>query len=137
MRSLALDSLLGERHKHATFHDAQLEELSIDFSTGTAKLKFSIPCGFSPKDELLYQRGTLEFNGLLFYFVEPAAFSPKANDRPGLWITSDGPLPDQEADLAIELPSDLPDKAFAHYFYSSTSNSFIVIAAMQEVFQWE
>lgn len=137
MRSLALDSLLGEKHKHATFHDAQLEGLSIDFATETVRLKFSIPCGFLPGNELAYQRGTLEFSGLLFYYVEPAAFSPEANDRPALWITSDGSLPDQEVNLAVELPSNLPEAAFAHYFYSSTSNSFIVIAAMHGAFQWE
>ena len=141
MRSIALDTLLGEKYEHATFHDSQLESLNIDFATGTVKLEFSIPCGFTPKDELAYQlsyqRGTLEFTGLLFYYVDPATFSAEANDRSGLWITSDGPLPDKEVDLAIEIPRTLPDGAFAHYFYSSTSNSFIVIAAMQGTFQWQ
>ncbi|MBI5927608.1 MAG: hypothetical protein HY836_18630 [Aquabacterium sp.] len=137
MRPLNLDSLLGRLHQHATFHDAELQSLHLDFSSGSAKLQFLIPCGFLPTNELAYHCGTLEFIGLLFYFVEPSVFSPQANDRLSLWITSDGPLPDQGIDLAVPLPDDLPEQAFAHYFYSSTTNSFIVFAALEATFHWQ
>ena len=134
--TLNLDTLLGTEHKHATFHDSELESLSIDFSFNCAKFQFLIPCGFEPENELSYLRGTLEFKELLFYFVEPSIYKPDANDKPSLWITSDGSLPDKKLDLTIELPNDLPENAFAHYLYSSTTNSFIVVAAMHAAFHW-
>lgn len=136
MRSLNLDTLLGQRHEHATFHDSELQSIQLDFTSGSAKLQFLIPCGFLPGNELNYHPGTLEFTGLLFYFVEPSVFLSQANDKASLWITSDGALPDEEVDLGIELPRDLPEEAFAHYFYASTTNSFIVISALQGSFQW-
>ena len=136
MKSLNLDTLLGQRHEHATFHDSELQSIQFDITSGSAKLEFLIPCGLLPGNELSHQPGTLEFTGLLFYFVEPSLLSSQANDKPSLWITSDGALPDEEVDLAIELPRDLPQEAFAHYFYSSTTNSFIVICAMQGAFHW-
>ena len=136
MRSLNLDTLLGQRHEHATFHDSELQSLQLDFTSGTAKLQFLIPCGFLPENELNYRPGTLEFTGILFYFVEPSVFSSKAQDKLSLWITSDGSLPDKEIDLPVELPGDLPERAFVHYFYSSTTNSFIVISATEGVFHW-
>lgn len=136
MRSINLDILLGQNYEHATFHDSELQSIQLDFTSGSAKLQFLIPCGFAPGNELNYHPGTLDFTGLLFYFVEPSMFSSQSNDKPSLWITSDGSLPDEEVDLPIELPRDLPEEAFAHYFYSSTTNSFIVISAMQGAFHW-
>jgi hypothetical protein len=136
MRSLKLGSLLGEKYEHATFHDAEMESIHIDFSSDSIKFGFMIPCGFLPENELAYQRGTLEFHEVLFYYVEPSVYKSDANDKAALWITSDGPLPDSAIEVSSELPHDLPQDAFAHYFYSSTTNSFIVVAAMQAVFHW-
>ena len=137
MKSLDLDSLLGDKYTHATFHDAKLEAINVCFLTGTAELKFLIPCGFLPDEDCTYQSGTLEFQGLLFYFVEPARFARKTDDKSSLWITSNGALPNKKVRAGVELPDDLPDDAFAHYFYSSSTNSFIVIAAQHGVFRWQ
>jgi hypothetical protein len=136
MRTLDLDVLLGEKHEHATFHDSELESYSIDFLSSTVRLAFRIPCGFEANRELSYQRGILEFEEICFYFVEPAIYNKAANDTSTLWITSDGSLPDSGVDIDVQLPSDLPEDAFAHYFYSSTTNSFIVVAAKRAVFYW-
>jgi len=136
MMALDLDGLLGDKYKYATFHDAEMESLNIDFSTNSIKFGFMIPCGFIPENELSYQRGTLEFHEVLFYYIEPSVYKPEANDKAALWITSDGPLPDSAVEASVELPDDLPQDAFAHYFYSSTTNSFIVIAARRAAFHW-
>jgi hypothetical protein len=137
MQRLNLDSLLGNEYAHATFHDAEMESIHIDFNTNSIKLRFMIPCGFLTENELSYQRGTLEFQGIAFYSIEPSNYDPSANDKPALWITSDGSLPDERVKASAELPSDLPQGAFAHYFYSSTTNNFIVVAAMHASFNWD
>ena len=136
MISLDLDGLLGDKYEYATFHDAEMESINIDFSTDSIKFGFMIPCGFIPENELSFQRGTLEFHEVLFYYIEPSVYKPEANDKVALWITSDGPLPDSAVEVSVELPDDLPQDAFAHYFYSSTTNSFVVVAARRAAFHW-
>jgi hypothetical protein len=137
MRSLTLDNLLGDKHMYATFHDSELESICIDFATRSINFDFMIPCGFLPENELSYCRGTLEFREILFYSIEPSTYRSEANDKPALWITSDGALPDSAVEASGELPNDLPEDAFAHYFYSSTTNSFIVVAAREATFTWQ
>lgn len=137
MQTLDLHALLGDKYEHATFHDSELESIAIDFPTNSITLGFSIPCGFLPGSELLYRSGSLQFQDICFYALEPSAYSRGANDRPALWITSDGPLPDSEVEVSSKLPEDLPQDAFAHYFYASTTNSFIVVAARRAAFQWQ
>lgn len=136
MRSLNLDSLLGDKYAHATFHDAEMEWINIGLNTNSITFGFMIPCGFLPENELSYQRGMLEFRDVVFYFIEPSVYRPEANDKAALWITSEGSLPDDRVEASAELPDDLPQDAFAHYFYSSTTNSFIVVAAREAAFHW-
>ena len=136
MRSLDLDALLGIRHEHATFHDAELKSLQINYSADSISFTFLIPCGFSDNRKLKYHEGELTFRTILFYYFEPSAYRAEKNDMAALWITADGPLPDAKVKVSKELPSDLPPDAFAHYFYSDTTNSFIVIAAKAAAFEW-
>ena len=136
MRSLDLDGLLGIKHEHATFHDAELESIQIDFSTDSINLSFLIPCGFGAERQLSYHKGTLIFQTILFYYLEPSAYRAEKNDKAALWITADGSLPDDEVEASRELPNDLPPDAFAHCFFSSTTNSFIIISAKSAIFVW-
>ena len=61
-------------------------------------------------------------------------------DRQGgessLWITAEGPLPDERLKISETVPEDLPRDDFKHYLYSSSTNSFIVIAATGVQFSW-
>lgn len=137
MRSLQLDTLLGAIHEHATFHDSELESINIDFPTNSVTLRFAIPCGLLPEGGFRYHKGALTFQDIYFYFVEASSYRPEMNDKPALWITSDGPLPDPSAEISCQIPDNLPQDAFAHYFYASTTNSFIVVTASHAVFNWQ
>jgi hypothetical protein len=134
MRSL--DSLLDERHEDATFHDSELLSCAVDLARATATFAFNIQCrATTPDQQFSLQRGTVAFSGLCFCFLEPVvSLDPGAGST--LWITADGPLPDERLQISEIVPRDLPADAFVHYLYSSSTNSFIVIGARSATFSW-
>jgi hypothetical protein len=135
MRSL--DSLLDERYEDATFHDSELLSCAVDFACATATFEFNIQCGATvPDQQFSLQRGTVEFSGLCFCSVEPTIWQTRPGGDSSLWITADGPLPDERLPISEIVPGDLPTNAFAHYLYSSSTNGFIVIGATGVTFSW-
>jgi hypothetical protein len=135
MRSL--DSLLDEKYQDATFHDSELLSCAIDFASATATFKFNIQCRATvPGEQFSLRCGTLEFSGLCFCSVEPTVFQKRPGGGSSLWITAEGPLPDDRVQISGTVLGDLPSNAFTHYLYSSSTNSFIVIAATGVQFSW-
>jgi len=133
-----LDSLLDETYEDATFHDAELLSFAVDFLRATATLEFDIQCrATAPDQQFSLQRGTLEFSGLCFCSVEPVLCQTRATGDSSLWITANGPLPDERLEINKIVPSALPSGAFVHYLYSSSTNSFLVIGAINATFSWE
>ena len=135
MRRLILEELLGTRHPDATFHDSELEHLHLNFSAGSAVLRFRL-CISAVTEPEAYASGELVLGGLLFFAIEPPSTPrPEWSDEP-LSIISDGPLPDSNVKLSTSLPTGLPDNAFCHYLFSGNTNSFIVLAATEASFVW-
>jgi len=133
----SLDSLLDEKYEDATFHDSELLSCVFDFACATATFEFNIQCRATvPDQQFSLQRGTVEFSGLCFFSVEPAVCQTRPRSGSSLWITSDGPLPDERLQISKIVPSDLPTNAFVHYLYASSTNSFIVIGATISTFSW-
>ena len=134
MQTLVLENLLGEAYPEATFHDSLLESLLLDYVRGEATLVFAVPV--AERDAYpIYERGTLRFSGLLSFAVEPPRDLPLRLNK-GLWVTSDGSLPDSRVNISISLPTAIPENAFCHYFFASDTNSFIVVAATEARFEW-
>jgi len=133
----SLDSLLDEKYEDATFHDSALLSCAVDFGCATATFEFNIQCrAMAPGQQFSHQRGTLEFSGLYFCSVEPTTFQKRPDGGSSLWITAEGPLPDERLQISGTVPGHLPPNAFMHYLYSSSTNSFIVIAASGARFTW-
>jgi hypothetical protein len=136
MRSL--NSLLDEKYEDATFHDSELLSCVVDFACATATFEFNIQCRATVPDEQFSLRcGTLEFSGLCFCSIEPTVFQKRPGGGLSLWITAEGPLPDDRIQISGTVPEDLPPDTFTHYLYSSSTNSFIVIAATGVQFSWK
>lgn len=135
MRSL--DSLLDKKYEDATFHDSQLLSCAVDFACASATFEFNIQCRATVRDQQFsLRRGTLEFSGLCFCSLEQTIFQKRPGGDSSLWITAEGPLPDERLQISETVPEDLPPDAFKHYLYSSSTNSFIVIAATGMQFSW-
>lgn len=133
----SLDILLDERYEDATFHDSELLSCVVDFACASAILEFNIQCRATvPDQQFSLRRGTVEFSGVCFFSGEPIVRQTRPGDCSSLWITDDGPLPDERLQISEIVPSGLPSNAFVHYLYSSSTNSFIVIAATNATFCW-
>jgi hypothetical protein len=134
MQTLVLENLLGEVYPNATFHDSLIESLLLDYVRGEVTFVFAIPVAERDVDPI-YERGTLRFSGLLSFAVEPPRDLPLQLNK-GLWVTSDGSLPDSRVNISSSLPTVIPENAFYHYFFVSDTNSFIVVVATEVRFEW-
>jgi len=134
-RTLDLDDLLGDRHEHATFHDAVLESIRVNYAEQSASLLFKIPTGIA-RGDLQYKSAILSFGGLQFMVIEPPD-KPYSHVEPaGAWITADGSFPDARVQSLFRVPESLPENAFVHYFFASDWNAFIFIGATEAMFTW-
>lgn len=133
----SLDSLLDGTYEDATFHDSELLSFEFDFARAVATFEFDIQCrATSPDQQFTVRRGTVEFSQLCFCAVEPTVCQVRNGGGASLWITSDGPLPDERLQLKQVVPDGLPDDALLHYLYSNSTNSVIVVGAKGVTFRW-
>ncbi len=136
----SLDSLLDAVEPDATFHDASLLELHIDFERRTAELSFDL-CVAKPDspDESVRdrrRRGRLKLAGLHFWVVEPPGTSlVNVNSMP-LWLTADGPLSEATGSVARELCANVPANATGWYLFFTNWNAFAYFAADELTFSW-
>jgi hypothetical protein len=135
-----LEELVVEEEPHATFHDAGVQSIAVDFANGTCTMECDLAVG-DPEDadkDVRERRrlGRLVFKGLLLWVFEPPVEVPR---KPGgaLWLTSDGPLGEASAPSARSLALSAPIDAVRWYFYFSNLNVFAYIAAAGVVFEWQ
>lgn len=138
MRLLDIDSLFGDTHPHASFHDSEVHKISIDLLAREVRADCLIHVG-DPDDREAQPRaadGALTFTGLLYFAAEP----PDARypyEEGGLDISYDGPVEVTNFKAAVpRLPGPLPDDAFNHCFFVNNWNSFIFVAATGARFDW-
>src|SRR5262245_8758259 len=87
-----LDALLNGSEPHATFHDAELLSLAIDYADGTLLAEWRL-CVGDPSAAAKATRdrkrdGKLSLQGLAFWAAEP----PKEVSAGTPWLTADGAL---------------------------------------------
>jgi len=137
MKKLRLESLLDDRYPEASFHDALISRIELDYAKRTAVFRMRLVTDVV-ESEMVFVDGTLTFSGLLFFAAEPPRNERIAEwDTDALWLVSDGPLPDPEVQLELKLPAKLPDDCFLHYLYFSDIFSYAVIAAREARFAWD
>lgn len=135
----ALDNLFDSTHPHATFHDANIERLTVDYVTGEAVLTCSV-CVGNPDcaDQAVREArrpGSLVLTGLLYCIIDPPDSRYPFRERGGLTISSDGPI-DAASDSKLTLPMGTAEPAFAHWLFINEWNSFIYLAALKARFEW-
>lgn len=136
---MQLDDVFGSDCPYATFHDAKIEQITLDYVARNAILECIICVGDpnSPDEEAreARRRGRLAFQDLLYCVIEPPDPSYPYEVARGVSVTSDGPV-GTDGVIGERLPSNLPDGAFAHYFFVTDWNAFIYIAAEKAIFEW-
>jgi hypothetical protein len=140
MQHLKLSALMGDRHPFASFHDAMIHTLHLDYETRVLQMECTLWVGDmdAPPGPLREATadGTLTLTGLLYCVIDP----PDVNsnfENGGLDITSDGSVATTKFHTPPpELPP-VPDEAFVHWFFVNNWNSLIYIAATDAHFVWK
>lgn len=136
---MQLDDLFADGEPFATFHDASVERVTLDYVSREAVLQCSIwvgnPNSADVREKKARRKGNLTFQGLLFYAIEPPDPTYPFTNAKGLWISDDGPL-DKTRAAKKQLPENLPDGTLAHYFFVNDWNAFIYVAAQAARFEW-
>lgn len=136
---MQLDDLLADSEPFATFHDALVKRVTLDYVSREVVLECSLCVGdldaTDKREREARRRGALTFQGLLYFVIEPPDTTyPYANAK-GLWIADYGPLDKIRANEK-QLPENLPEGAFAHYFFVNDWNAFLFVAAQTARFEW-
>lgn len=136
---MQLDDLLGSDPPHATFHDAGIERLALDYIASEAVLDCSIRIGDPDAEDEeareMRRRGRLIFRGLHYCAIDPPD-SSYPYDNPGSLCLSDDGSVGSDSVSGERLPANIPAGSFAHYFFINDWNAFIYIAAENARFEW-
>jgi hypothetical protein len=120
-------------------HDAEIERVALDYVAREAVFDCSVWVGdmdAAPGEAReAHRRGRLVFTGLLYCVIDPPDASYPYQDRESLWVASDGPVGPNK-DPGQHLPKNLPDGAFARWFFIKDWNAFIYVAARKVRFEW-
>ncbi|HYN04284.1 MAG TPA: hypothetical protein VE359_17680 [Vicinamibacteria bacterium] len=133
-----LDGLLGKTEPHATFRDARLVAVSLDYRSNEAITTWEL-CVGDPDDSMRAARerrrtGRLILSGVAFWVIDP----PGALDaRPGLpWLTGSGPLSELSTEVGKKLARLLPTGASGWYFFFASWNAHMYGGARRLTFEW-
>jgi hypothetical protein len=134
-----LEQLLGPTFPQASFHDATIERVTIDYLAHEAVLDCNLivgdPGATREVEREARRRGRLTLGGLLYFVIEPPDPTYPIKDAEGLWVASDGPL-DELTSRPTDLPDELPEGAFSHWFFIHSWNAFIYVAFTRAAFAW-
>jgi hypothetical protein len=135
-----IDSFLDAQEPCASFHDALLLSLQINYGRRELVSDWQL-CVGNPEapaemDRERTRRGRLRLSGLLFWVVEPLEPHRQILDGTTPWLTSDGPLLDAGTALSKTLSEDVPPGAIAWYLYFSNWNAFVYCCAESGAFEW-
>jgi hypothetical protein len=134
----SLDDFLDRVGPHATFHDAELVSLAIDFEKKELvtewKLCVGDPDAATETERERRRRGRLWLTGLLFWVVEPPGDLDREPDPP--WLTDDGPLREAPTETGKRLAALLPPGVAGWYLFFTDWNAFAYCGAAHGSFEW-
>jgi hypothetical protein len=122
------------------FHDADIYSINIEYGKEEATFLIDVDLSsFEGPVDIPHREGLLKLTGLLYCVIEPptGSFSKEYVSSPDkLSIASDS------SDFSLlhsspKLPEPLPDGSFRHWFFITSHNSFIYVAAMDASFEWK
>src|ERR1043166_6037616 len=121
------------------FHDSFILGINIDYVKTTATFLIAVDLS-SPDEEveITSRNGTLTLTDLLYCVIEPPAYgftNEFVPEEDKLWLTADSSDFSSLKDCP-KLPDPLPYNSFRHWFFISSHNCFIYVAAMHASFDW-
>jgi hypothetical protein len=137
---MELEELFDNKYPHATFHDAIIESIKLDYKNKEARLELNVcvgnPDAVEEESRELRCSALLILTGLVFCVVEPPELQFYKDKCNSLLIGDDGKidtLPNKYTSNFTPLISELK---ICHYFFVSNWNSFIFLGANDAFFHW-
>ena len=138
-RTVKLDDLFGTEEKYATFHDASLLALQVDYGTTTLTAEFDVCVGKPNADERAdrerHRRGKLHVSGLILWALSPPSVLEPHPEGP-LWLASHVLLKEAPTGGGKQLAKNLGDDLIAAYWFFNDLNSFAYCFAQGAKFEW-
>jgi hypothetical protein len=133
-KSLSLHDVLDKGEPHATFHDAAIESITVDYLARRLVAKVNL-CVGNPDDVDASARerrrvGTLTVEGITLWALEPGLISGKP-----LWLTSDGPLNQTPTEVGKAFAAQCSNN-IAWFLFFSDLNAFGYLAGAGATFTW-
>jgi hypothetical protein len=127
-----LEDIIDNSEPNATFHDADILAISVDYQHSVLRLQMILcvgdPNANNEVDRERRRQCEVVFNGLRHWTIDLPSPISKEIDGP-LWMTSDGPLMDCPTDAAKELIKTIFPYDIQWYFYFSDINAFAYTAS--------
>lgn len=137
-RTVRLDDIIGTAEPFATFHDASLLILNIDYEGRSLIAEFDIwvgsPDGPDHTDRERRRRGRLCLASLILWACEPPR-TTETHDGPP-WLTSDGLLEEAPTEEGKRLANTVGADEIAWYLYFCDLNAFAYCIAQEARFEW-
>jgi hypothetical protein len=134
----SLDALL-EGEAHATFHDAVVRAIHVDYTSSrfVAEIEVCVgdPDAADEPSRERRRRGRLVVDGLKFWSVEPPA-DVNVSARQGLWLTSYGALSQSPTEVGRVLAREIEASDVNWFVYFSDMNAFGYLAGKKVSFTW-
>jgi len=135
-----MDNLLDQVWPYATFHDAELYELCVNYKNKTLSAEFELcvgnPNGETATERDKYQKGILKISGLMLWAIEEPRTDNKETSGP-LWLTDNGLIQECSTETAKELAATITPETYGWYMYFSNLNAFAYLVAEEAVFEWK
>jgi hypothetical protein len=134
LQSGSLDELLEGKEPHATFHDALVRRIVVDYQTRRWEAYLDV-CVGDPEaaDEGARERrrpGTLVVEGLAAWVMESGDFAGEP-----LWLTADGALGQAPTDAGRALATQHLGRVGWYLFFSDL-NAFAYVVGARAIFEW-
>jgi hypothetical protein len=134
-----LDSLLGDEERHATFHDAILTGVEIDYVgkrfVGVMQLSVGDPAASDEAARERRRRGELIVDGLTLWAIEPP-HTESSGLEDGLWLSADGILAHAPTSVGKALAQGLTSGGVGWFFFFANLNAFGYVAGGRAEFRW-
>ena len=134
-----LDELLGSTEPNASWHDAALLQLELDYVGQKAISLWDLYVGDPEANDSQQRersrRGRLILNGLHFWVIEGPHDLNACGKRP--WLVSDGPIHDSPTEEGKRLAALLPEDSVGWYLFFTRRNAFMYCGARSAQFEWQ
>jgi hypothetical protein len=135
----SLDALLGDEERNATFHDAVITGVQIDYVgkrfVGEMQLCVGDPDASDVGDRERRRRGQLIVEGLRVWALEPPGESASGLGD-GLWVSADGMLEQAPTDVGKTLAQGLGSGHVGWFLFFNNLNAFGYLAGDRAEFRW-